>query len=455
MTKQRLSGWGRTAWTVSDTVVPADVEAIRTVVAASPHRGVIARGLGRSYGAAAQNAGGSVLLMPGAAVGAPYSLDDNAGIVTAPAGMSLDDILRDSVPRGWFVPVTPGTRFVTVGGAIASDIHGKNHHFDGSFGQHVRSMRVLLSSGEIVRLSPEENAAWFWATVGGMGLTGVVLDAEIRMLKIGSSRVRVETERLADFDAVVAAMSSDGADDTYRYSVAWVDLVATGRSMGRGVLTRGDHATAAEAGGGDDVLAYDPKVRLAAPPWVPNQLLNKLSIKAFNEVWYRKAPSRRHVGIESIPTFFHPLDGVRQWNTLYGSQGFIQYQFIVPLGQVEVLRRVIEAFSGQGVASFLAVLKRMGPQNAAPMSFPTEGWTLTLDMAAGLRGLPELLARVDTMVLDAGGRHYLAKDSHVAPSAVRRGYPRFAEWQEVRAEMDPTGRWNSDLARRLGLMEKG
>ena len=455
MTKQRLSGWGRTAWTVSDTVVPADVEAIRTVVAASPHRGVIARGLGRSYGAAAQNAGGSVLLMPGTAVGAPYSLDDNTGIVTAPAGMSLDDILRDSVPRGWFVPVTPGTRFVTVGGAIASDIHGKNHHFDGSFGQHVRSMRVLLSSGEIVRLSPEENAAWFWATVGGMGLTGVVLDAEIRMLKIGSSRVRVETERLADFDAVVAAMSSDGADDTYRYSVAWVDLVATGRSMGRGVLTRGDHATAAEAGGGDDVLAYDPKVRLAAPPWVPNQLLNKLSIKAFNEVWYRKAPSRRHVGIESIPAFFHPLDGVRQWNTLYGSQGFIQYQFIVPLGQVEVLRRVIEAFSGQGVASFLAVLKRMGPQNAAPMSFPTEGWTLTLDMAAGLRGLPELLARVDTMVLDAGGRHYLAKDSHVAPSAVRRGYPRFAEWQEVRAEMDPTGRWNSDLARRLGLMEKG
>ena len=455
MTKQRLSGWGRTAWTVSDTVVPPDVEAIRTVVAASPQRGVIARGLGRSYGAAAQNAGGSVLLMPGAAVGAPYSLDDASGIVTAPAGMSLDDILRDSVPRGWFVPVTPGTRFVTVGGAIASDIHGKNHHFDGSFGQHVRSMRVLLSSGEIVRLSPEENAAWFWATVGGMGLTGVVLDAEIRMLKVGSSSVRVETERLTDFDAVVAAMSSDGADDTYRYSVAWVDLVATGRSMGRGVLTRGDHATAAEAGGGDDVLAYDPKVRLAAPPWVPNQLLNKLSIKAFNEVWYRKAPSRRHVGIESIPAFFHPLDGVRQWNTLYGSQGFIQYQFIVPLGQVEVLRRVIEAFSGQGVASFLAVLKRMGPQNAAPMSFPTEGWTLTLDMAAGLRGLPELLARVDTMVLDAGGRHYLAKDSHVAPSAVRRGYPRFAEWQEVRAEMDPTGRWNSDLARRLGLMEKG
>ena len=224
--------------------------------------------------------------------------------------------------------------------------------------------------------------------------------------------------------------------------------------MGRGVLTRGDHASASDVDKGDP-LAYDPKVRLAAPGWVPNQLLNKLSIKAFNEVWFRKAPAQRHVGIESIPTFFHPLDGVRQWNTLYGNQGFIQYQFIVPLDQVEVLRRVIEAFAGQGVASFLAVLKRMGPQNAAPMSFPTEGWTLTLDMAAGLRGLPELLARVDSMVLDAGGRHYLAKDSHVSPAAVRRGYPRFAEWQQTRAEMDPQGRFNSDLARRLGLLDGG
>jgi len=329
------------------------------VVGSAGDRGVIARGLGRSYGAAAQNAGGQVLMMPGTAVGRPYSLDTSTGIVTAPAGMSLDDVLRDSVPRGWFVPVTPGTRFVTVGGAIASDIHGKNHHFDGSFGQHVLAMRVMLSSGDVVTLSPQENPGWFWATVGGMGLTGVILDAEFRMLPVESSRVRVETERLSDFDAVVAAMSTDGDDASYRYSVSWVDLVATGKSMGRGVLTRGDHATAAEAGGGD-VLAYDPKVRVAAPPWVPNQLLNKLSIKAFNELWFRKAPARRHVGIESIPAFFHPLDGVRGWNTLYGTQGFIQYQFIVPLSQVEVLRKVIEAFAGQGVASFLAVLKRMG-----------------------------------------------------------------------------------------------
>ena len=454
MPKQRLSGWGRTAWTVSDTVQPASEAEVRSAVSGAGDRGSIPRGLGRSYGAAAQNAGGQVLLMAGTPVGAEVSLDRSTGVLTAPAGMSLDDILKFAVPQGWFVPVTPGTRFVTVGGAIASDIHGKNHHFDGSFGQHVVSLRLMLSSGEIVDLSPTERPAWFWATVGGMGLTGVVLDARIQMLRIESSRVRVETERLPDFDSVVAAMSSDGEDDKYRYSVSWVDLVATGKSMGRGVLTRGDHATASEAGGGD-VLAYDPKVRLAAPAWVPNQLLNKMSIKAFNELWYRKAPARRHVGIESIPTFFHPLDGVRRWNSLYGTQGFIQYQFIVPLSEVEVLRRVIEAFAGQGVASFLAVLKRMGRQNIAPMSFPTEGWTLTLDMAAGIRGLPELLARVDSMVLDAGGRHYLAKDSHVSPVAVRRGYPRFGEWQDVRDEMDPGKTWNSDLARRLGLLDKG
>jgi decaprenylphospho-beta-D-ribofuranose 2-oxidase len=356
------------------------------------------------------------------------------------------------VPRGWFVPVTPGTRFVTVGGAVASDIHGKNHHIDGSFGQHVLSMTVMLSSGEVVEISPESHPAWFWATIGGMGLTGIVLRVSLQMLSIQSSRVRVETERLGNFDAVCAAMSGDGEDDSYRYSVCWVDLLATGSSMGRGVLTRGDHATAAEVDN-DDPLAYDPRLKVSAPGWVPNGLLNKFSIKAFNEAWFRKAPSERHVGIESIPAFFHPLDGVNKWNRLYGRQGFIQYQFIVPLDRTDVLRKVIETFSAAGVASFLAVLKRMGPQNLAPLSFPTEGWTLTLDMAAGIKGLAELLATVDAMVLDAGGRHYLAKDSHVSPSAVRRGYPRLDEWMSTREEMDPQGMWRSDLARRLGLVD--
>jgi len=454
MTLQRLSGWGRTAWTVADVISTNDPQSIRDAVNGANDRGVIARGLGRSYGAAAQNAGGRVIEMAneGDPLGIDADLDPVTGILEVGAGVSIDSILRMCVPRGWFIPVTPGTRFVTVGGAISSDVHGKNHHIDGSFGQHVRSMTVLLANGEIVELSPTNNPAWFWATVGGMGLTGIILRATIAMLSIESSKVRVETERLPHFEAVCEAMSSDGADDDYRYSVCWVDLLATGSSMGRGVLTRGDHASASEVES-DDPCAYDPRLNVSAPGWVPNGLLNKFSIKVFNEAWYRKAPSKRHVGLESIPAFFHPLDGVNKWNRLYGTQGFIQYQFIVPLERTDVLRKVIETFSAAGVGSFLAVLKRMGPQNLAPMSFPTEGWTLTLDIAAGIKGLAELLSQVDSMVLDAGGRHYLAKDSHVSPNAVRRGYPRLDEWMNTQREMDPSGVWRSDLARRLGLVE--
>ena len=453
MTLQRLSGWGRTAWTVADLFHTNDVHEMQRIIDGSGPRGVIARGLGRSYGAAAQNAGGNVIEITaeGDPNGVDAFLDSATGVLDVASSVSLDSILRMSVPRGWFVPVTPGTRFITVGGAIASDVHGKNHHFDGSFGQHVSSITLLLASGEILEMSPQSHPEWFWATVGGMGLTGIVLRAKVRMLPIESSRVRVETERLVNFDAVCEAMSSDGADNDYRYSVCWIDLLATGSSMGRGVLTRGEHASVADVKD-DDVLAYDPRLKVPAPGWVPNGVLNKWSIKAFNEVWYRKAPANRHVSIESIPQFFHPLDGVHQWNRLYGKQGFIQYQFIVPLDRIDVLRTVIETFSSAEVASFLAVLKRMGAQNLAPMSFPTEGWTLTLDMAAGIKGLPELLAKVDNMVLDAGGRHYLAKDSHVSPTAVRRGYPRLDEWMQTRDSMDPYGLWRSDLARRLGLV---
>ena len=453
MALQRLSGWGRTAWTVADLFQTNDVHEMQRIIDGSGPRGVIARGLGRSYGAAAQNAGGNVIEITaeGDPNGIDAFLDSATGELDVASSVSLDSILRMSVPRGWFVPVTPGTRFITVGGAIASDVHGKNHHFDGSFGQHVSSITLLLASGEIMEMTPQSHPEWFWATVGGMGLTGIVLRAKVRMLPIESSRVRVETERLVNFDAVCEAMSSDGADNDYRYSVCWIDLLATGSSMGRGVLTRGEHASVADVKD-DDVLAYDPRLKVPAPGWVPNGLLNKWSIKAFNEVWYRKAPANRHVSIESIPQFFHPLDGVHQWNRLYGKQGFIQYQFIVPLDRIDVLRTVIETFSSAGVASFLAVLKRMGAQNLAPMSFPTEGWTLTLDMAAGIKGLPELLAKVDNMVLDAGGRHYLAKDSHVSPTAVRRGYPRLDEWMQTRDSMDPHGLWRSDLARRLGLV---
>ena len=373
---------------------------------------------------------------------------------TVPAGVSLDDLLRVIVPRGFFVPVSPGTRFVTVGGAIASDIHGKNHHLEGSFGNHVRRLSLLLADGTVVDLGPDRRPELFWATIGGMGLTGVILDATISLLPIETSRCAVDTERAPDLDALLTLM--DEGDRYYRYSVAWVDLMAKGASLGRSVLTRGDHATVDQLRPRDavDPLTYAPRQRLTVPPLVPPKgLVSHLTMAAFNEMWFRKAPVRRVAQIVSIPGYFHPLDFVGSWNRLYGRQGFLQYQFVVPFGEEGALRRVVERLAASGTASFLAVLKRFGAANTAPLSFPRPGWALALDIPAAAEGLAPLLHGLDDLVLDAGGRHYLAKDAHTTRAAIRRGYPRLDEWREVRDQVDPGRVWTSDQSRRLGLIE--
>jgi decaprenylphospho-beta-D-ribofuranose 2-oxidase len=419
-----------------------------TIASLAADRGIIARGLGRAYGDPAQNGGGTVLrLQPG-----PIVLDPEQGVVTCGGGVGFDELLRHLVPRGWFVPVTPGTRFVTVGGAIASDIHGKNHHVDGSFGAHVVAMTLLLADGSRRCLTESSDAELWWATIGGMGLTGIIVDATFRVLPIETSRCVVDTERLPSLDALLDRMES--GDDRYRYSVAWVDLLATGAALGRSVLTRGDHATLTDlgehAGDDDDPLGFRPPALASVPPHVPN-VLNRMSVRAFNEVWFRKAP-RSHRGLETITGFFHPLDMVGSWNRLYGSAGFLQYQFVIPFEAVDALRTIVREVSASGHASFLAVLKRMGEANAAMLSFPTPGWTLTMDLPAGVSGLATLLDRLDRLVLDVGGRHYLAKDATATPAMIRAGYPRLDEWRAVRRRVDPTGVWISDQARRLDLV---
>ena len=359
-----------------------------------------------------------VQLRPGQIV-----LDTAKGEATVGGGVGFDELLRYLVPRGWFVPVTPGTRFITVGGAIASDIHGKNHHADGSFGAHLRSMTLLTADGERRSISEASDPLLWWATIAGMGLTGIIVDATFRVLPIETSRCLVDTERIPNLEALLERMES--GDHLYRYSVAWVDLVASGASLGRSVLTRGDHATIADLDAAgthlDDPLAFSPPALASVPRGVPN-LLNRLSVSAFNELWYRKAP-RSHRGLESITGFFHPLDMVGSWNRLYGSAGFLQYQFVVPFEAVDTLRTIVREVSASGQASFLAVLKRMGNANDGLLSFPTPGWTLTMDLPAGVAGLGALLARLDALVLDAGGRHYLAKDATATPAMVRAEYP--------------------------------
>ena len=452
--RQLLTGWGRTAGSSAELVAESGrrVDALAAAVKELPPRGGIARGLGRSYGDSAQNGGGVVLRLHDQVLDA--AIDEAAGTVTVPAGVSLDDLLRVAVPRGFFVPVSPGTRFVTVGGAIASDIHGKNHHVEGSFGKHVQRLSLLLADGSVVELGPDRRPELFWATVGGMGLTGVILDATVRLLRIETSRCSVDTTRTPDLDTLLALM--DEGDRYYRYSVAWIDLMAKGSRLGRSILTRGDHATTDQLAPRDavDPLAYDPHQLVAVPPLVPPAgLLNHTTVAAFNELWYRKAPRRRVGQIVSISSYFHILDAIGSWNRLYGRPGFLQYQFVVPFGQETALRTVVERLAGSGTASFLAVLKRFGAANPGPLSFPIPGWTLALDLPAGSRGLAGLLHGLDEVVLDAGGRHYLAKDSHTTPAAIRRGYPRLAEWQAVRASVDPAGVWASDQSRRLRLLD--
>jgi decaprenylphospho-beta-D-ribofuranose 2-oxidase len=422
---------------------------VKAALAERPSRGVVARGLGRSYGDAAQNAGGVVLDMTGAT--APIVVDAERGLVTASGGTSLDAVLREILPRGWFVPVTPGTRYVTIGGAVAADIHGKNHHVDGSWMDHVTALTLALPGGETRVVSPSDDAPVFWATAGGMGLTGVVTSCTFRPIPVETSRMVVDTTRLPDLDAVLAAMAD--TDRRSRYTVAWLDVMASGRSLGRSVLTAADHAPlAAVDGPSESARAFDPRPRLGAPPLVPNGLLNRASIRAFNELWFRKAPARRHDEVQTITAFFHPLDLVRDWNRLYGRRGFVQWQFVVPDSATDTLRAVIERLSAAGAASFLTVLKRFGPANPGPLSFPAPGWTLALDIPAATSGLAEVLDALDRLVVDAGGRVYLAKDSRVAPELVAAMYPRLAEWQQVQAALDPAGELQSDLGRRLGLV---
>jgi decaprenylphospho-beta-D-ribofuranose 2-oxidase len=444
-----LTGWGRTPRTAATVVHPATPNELTASLDGPPLRGIAVRGLGRSYGDAAQNAGGRVVDTTGVSL---VELDPATGEVTASGGTSLDELMRILVPRGFFVPVTPGTRYVTVGGAIAADIHGKNHHRVGSWCEAVKSFRLLVPSGEVVEVTPRQDPALFWATAGGMGLTGVIVDATFTCPPITTSRLRVDTLRTPDLDGVMAAMVAD--DDRYDYSVAWIDLIATGAAMGRSVLTRGWFATPEELepADRDAPLAFDPKVRLAAPPWVPPGLLNRLSVRAFNELWFRKAPEHRTDEIQSIAEFFHPLDLVAGWNRIYGTRGFLQWQFVVPDAATETLRRIVGSLSSAGCTSFLAVLKRFGPSSPGHLSFPAPGWTLALDIPAGLAGLGPLLDTLDVEVADAGGRVYLAKDSRLDPRLVPVMYPRLDEWREVRAGVDPDGVLTSDLARRLDLL---
>ncbi|MFE9646864.1 FAD-binding protein [Streptomyces sp. NPDC006365] len=442
-----VTGWGRTSPTAARLIRPRTYGEAAAAVRACGARGGIARGLGRAYGDAAQNAGGAVLDMTG--LDRVHAIDADGGTVLCDAGVSLHRLMQALLPLGWFVPVTPGTRYVTVGGAIGADIHGKNHHVSGSFTRHVLALELLTADGEIRTVS--RGTPLFDATAGGMGLTGVVLAATVRLQPVETSLMSVDTERAADLDDLLARLTA--TDHRYRYSVAWIDLLARGTSLGRSVLTRGDHAPvdALPARARRDPLAYRPVRFPAAPSLVPEGLLGRTTVGLFNELWYRKAPRARAGELQTISAFFHPLDGVPHWNRLYGRGGFVQYQFVVGYGQECALRRIVSRISRRRCPSFLAVLKRFGEGDPGWLSFPMPGWTLALDLPANLPGLGAFLDELDEEVAAAGGRVYLAKDARLRPELLAAMYPRLDEFRALRAELDPAAVFTSDLSRRLGL----
>ncbi|MEC3975683.1 FAD-binding oxidoreductase [Amycolatopsis sp. H20-H5] len=448
--RQTLTGWARTSPTVADVLSTPDVEAIARAVTQAGERGVVARGLGRSYGDPAQNAGGLVVDMT--PLNRVHSIDADSAIVDVDAGVSLDQLMREGLPHGLWVPVLPGTRQVTIGGAIANDIHGKNHHSAGSFGNHVVSMDLLTADGQVRTITPDgPESDLFWATVAGIGLTGIILRAKIRMTRTETAYFKADIQRTANLDETLELVT-DGSEDNYTYSSGWFDSMSRGKKLGRAAFQRGSLAKLDELPPKlrADPLKFNPGQLVTLPDVFPNGLANKLSFTAIGELYYRKTAKNARDQIQSLVAFYHPLDLFGEWNRAYGSKGFLQYQFSTPLNAHDDLRRILQKVADSGHVSFLNVFKQMGEGNAAPLSFPHPGWMVCLDFPIKA-GLSRFCQELDEDVLALGGRLYTAKDSRTTPENFAKMYPRLEEWRKVRASVDPEGVFASDMSRRLEL----
>jgi len=428
-------GWGRYPRIEADASFPLSPNQCASVVRNADN--LITRGLGRSYGDSSL----APRLLDTRYLDHFLDFDEITGVLTCAAGISLDAILRLFVPRGWSLPVTPGTRFVTLGGAIASDVHGKNHHIEGSFGDHVISIELLLGNGERVIVSQTEKPELFNATCGGMGLTGVILSANFRLKPIRSSSIIETTIKASDLDAILAAFEENAG---VTYSVAWIDCLARGRQLGRSLLMLGEHSE-------EGPLSVKATRSLSVPFDMPTGLLNRSAVQAFNMLYYGKTLHYRQSRLVHYESFFYPLDILANWNRLYGKPGFVQYQFVLPISAgSDGLRDVLERIAASGRGSFLAVLKAFGKGNANPLSFPHGGFTLALDFKAE-PAVFQLMDELDKIVIGYGGRLYLAKDARMSEATFKAGYPAWQEFEEVRCRYHAIGKFSSIQSRRLGL----
>ncbi len=419
---------------------PQSVERLReAVLLAAGRGGLVARGAGRSYGDAAQNGGGMVL-DPGELTW--IDLLDGP-LLRVGAGATLAQVLSALAPRGLTLPVLPGTRYITVGGAIAADVHGKNHRRDGSFGHHVQSVTLCTSDGALHEITRAIEPELFWATIGGMGLTGVIVEAIIVPSVLCAPLLDAEIDRVRGIEQALAVMSDDAA---HRYAIAWVDLLGRGVAFGRSIVSRS--AERPLSAGARVRLPGRP--RLAVPDRFPGGALRPATVRAFNALRWRGARGQSKRSITVGENFF-PLDALRDWNRLYGPAGLLQYQFAVPEDRSDALVEVVQSLRRARQPIYLAVIKRFGQGSGGMLSFPAPGWTLALDLPAGSPGVRDALDAADELLLNAGGRVYLAKDARLAPSSLATMYPRLAHFEAVRAAVDPRGTLRSDMGRRLGL----
>ena len=443
MTK-KISNWGNYPSIDGELYKISEASQARSLI--EDCESVIARGLGRCYGDSAL--AHAMLSMPS------YNLitafDENTGRITCQAGVSLEELLDIFVPRGWFPPVTPGTKHITVGGAIAADVHGKNHHVEGSFCRHVESLRLMLPSGETVECSREENKELFEITCGGMGLTGLILSASFKLRPIESAYIREETILARNLDEIMG-LFEESTDWTY--SVAWIDCLAKGMDLGRSVMMRGEHAGKADLDAKRSVAPLKLKggLNLTVPFNMPSFSLNNLTVSVFNYLIYHKY--KNETLISDYNTFFYPLDSIANWNRIYGRRGFTQYQCVLPKGAShEGMQKILTRISASGMGSFLAVLKLFGAQDDF-ISFPMEGYTLALDFPINKRLFP-LLDELDEIVLDHGGRLYLAKDARMTAETFQNSYGNAKEFSRRIAEIDPQQKFRSLQSDRLGITEK-
>ena len=446
--RMRVSGWGGDRDAVATVLRPEGEEHLSAAIELSRARrddggrGAIARGMGRSYGDAAQLDGGIVLDVT--QLGG-IDLDRERRTVTAGAGVTLGHLMHVLGSAGWIVPVLPGTQHVTVGGAIASDIHGKNHAAAGTFGSHVERLGLMTAGGQLLELAPDCDGELFRATLGGMGLTGVIVWATIKVRQVSGPWLAVDSDRVDGLDDALAALLAPGGD----YRVAWLDLLCS--RPGRGIVTRADHITDSPA-----VPSQRGEVTVTAKAGVPGRwpggLLRASTVRAFNELRFRRGPRHRRGRVEAIGPYMFPLDALDAWPRLYGRSGFVQYQLAVPSTADRVLHEVIARTRRRRVPCYLAVLKDLGAANDAPLSFPMAGWALALDFPRAAAGLDALLDDFDELVAAAGGRVYLTKDARMRRDALEAMYPRLTQWRRVRDRADPERLWQSDLALRTGLI---